>query len=184
MANAFFNNFPVVNYNGQMTRNIILRAKFFREVMSNYLAFYPYLIKEGQRADMIAHDYYGDRELDWLVYFSIDLIDPYFDWPMTTDQMNAMILDKYGSYETAVETVHHYEYNGDVDKFDHNAGYTPDYEMTPTTYSFLAPAYKYMWTPVSEYEYQFRRNESKRSIQLLDMRLKDQVIRELSKILK
>jgi hypothetical protein len=184
MANAFFQNFPLVTYNGQVTRNIILRAKFFRDVMNNYLAFYPYQIKEGQRADMIANDYYGDRELDWLVYFSIDLVDPYYGWPMTNDQFNAFILDKYGDYVTSVETVHHYEYNGDVDKFDHNGGYTPNYEMTPTTYSFLDPAYKFQWTPVTEYEYQFRLNESKRSIQLIDSRLKDQVLREISTILR
>jgi hypothetical protein len=174
----------MVTYNGTVTRNIILRAKFFREVLSSYLAFYPYLIKEGQRADMIANDYYGDKELDWLVYFSIDLVDPYFDWPMTTDQFEAFIVKKYGSFEAAVEGIHHYEYNGDVDKFDHNGGYTPDYEMTSTTYSFLDPTYKFQWQPVSEYEYQFRRNESKRSIHLLDSRLKDQVIREISTILK
>jgi len=120
----------------------------------------------------------------WLVYFSIGLIDPYYDWPMTTDQFNAFILQKYGSYEAAVETIHHYEYNPLVDSGDHDANYMPGYQMTATTYSFLPPERKYQWVPVSEYDYQFKRNENKRAIQLLDSRLKDQVVREISTILK
>jgi hypothetical protein len=182
--NPYFSNFPLVNYNGQITRNIILRAKFFREVMSNYLAFYPYQVKEGQRADMIANDYYGDRELDWLVYFSMDLIDPYYDWPMQQSEFDAFILNKYGSFENAVETIKFYEYNGDVDETNHDLSYMPGYEMSPTTFQFLPDERKFQWLPVSEYEYQFRRNESNRNIQLIDSRLKDQVIQELSKIMR
>ena len=70
--NPFFNNFPLITYNGQVTRNLILKARFFQDVLSNYLAFYPYIIKEGQRADMIANDYYGDKELlvGLLLYWS------------------------------------------------------------------------------------------------------------------
>jgi hypothetical protein len=184
MAEEYFKNFPLVNYNGKISRNIILRSKFITEVMGNIYAFYPHVILDGQTPEQIAYDYYGSADLDWLVWFSNQSIDPYYDWPMVQDQLDIYINKKYGSFEEAVETIHHYTFKKSVESDEPNQYYTDGYEMTPTTYSFLTVIEKSYWTPVSCYDYEFALNESKRTIQLLDARLKDQVLKEISEIMK
>lgn len=183
MSNAYFRNIPLVNYNGKYARNLILRAKFINTVISNYYAFYPYVVKDGQTPEQIAHDYYGDCDLDWVVWFSNNVFDPYYEWIMTQDQLDAYINKKYGDFIAAVETVHHYVYDTRVEASDPNQFYTEEYMMTPETFSFLDPIEKSYWKPVSCYDYEFALNESKRTIQLVDNALIDQIIREIAEVM-
>lgn len=185
MAEAYFANLPIVKYRQAYVRNIIMRAAFIRQVMNQHLVFYPHVILEGQTPEMIAHDYYGSCDYDFIVWMSNDIIDPYYEWPLTTDQFDSYIKKKYGNFETAVETIRHYVYKDTVDEgLDPNQHYTPDYQMTPETYSFMTTIEKSYWKPVNAFDYEFDLNESKRTIQLLDNSLVDQVLMELSRIMK
>lgn len=184
MSNAYFRNIPLVQYQGKYARNVILRAKFIDSVIQNYYAFYPYVIKDGQTAEQIAYDYYGDCDLDWLVWFSNQVVDPYYEWPMKQDLLDTYIDKKYGDFVTAVETVHHYVYNKSVEPSDPNQNYIDDFKMTPETYSFLDTIEKSYWKPVTCYDYEFQLNESKRTIQLVDNDLLDQILREISEVMK
>lgn len=179
---AFFANFPLVNYNGQMMRNIILKTNFIQDVIATYQAFYPYTIVDDMRADLVAFHYYGDNSYDYLCYLSNQIIDPYFQWPLTQSQFQDYITDKYGDVPTAQITTHHYEYNDDVNTSDNLAMYRANYSMTPTTWSFLSTNDKSYWTPVDCYTYEFGLNEDNRNIQLISNVYKDQITREISQI--
>lgn len=182
MAEAFFQNFPRVNYENVSTRNIILKAGFFADVLKNFSAFYPYTVKDDDRADLVAHHYYGDWRYDWLVYFSNNIVDPYYGWPLTQADFEAYLLKKYGSFEYALDTIHHYTYNDQVEEDDIQEFYRSKYTLTPETYSFMSVQDKSFWKPVYLYEFEFQKNEEKRDIKLLDDRLLPQVEREISNI--
>jgi hypothetical protein len=59
--------------------------------------FYPYTIRDGERADAIAFDYYDNTDYTWLIYIVNNIIDPYYDWPLTETNFDKFISKKYES---------------------------------------------------------------------------------------
>lgn len=184
MSNAYFEQFPLVNYKGTITRNLISRARFIQTVIKNAYAFYPFVVSDGMTWEQIAFAYYGDPDLDWVCFYSNNVFDPYYSFPLDQDSFDKYIQKKYGDFETAIESIHHYVYKQvQVIGDDPNTSYTAGYEMTPTTYDFLTPVQKSYWRPVSVYDWENDLNEAKRTIQLLDRRLLNQVLNEISKVM-
>ena len=68
-----FNNWPTVNYdlkknnNVGVFTNITLRFKINEILNSKSAVIYEYNVVNGERPDIIAHKYYGDATLDWLI---------------------------------------------------------------------------------------------------------------------
>lgn len=92
----YFENFPIVEYEGKQVRDITRRTNFTKEVSQNPLLFMPYTVKEGERPEDIADFYYGSTDFVWAVYFSNQVMDPYHDWPKSEADFNNYLVDKYG----------------------------------------------------------------------------------------
>lgn len=95
MATKYFEHFPVIDYQGRKVRDISRRASFARAVANNPYLYYSYTVKESERAEDIALDYYGSVDYIWLVYMANNIIDPYYEWPMNTQTFNDYMVDKY-----------------------------------------------------------------------------------------
>ena len=194
MSQYLFKNFPFVNYNGNLQRNIILKANFLQNIINSYNSFYPYVIKDGERADTIAYNYYGDSNYYWLVYLSNQLVDPYFEWPMTNLQFDSYINKKYGSMVAAMSTIDHYVYTPQPNLADNESLYNTNYIMLPTTYNQLVSEYGSKtdmndfnpseWIAVSAYDNEFQKNEDNRTINLISKIYLGQIESEISKIFK
>jgi hypothetical protein len=63
----------------------------------------------NERADTIAHHYYQDSYMDWLLYFANDVVDPYYGWYLNGMQFAAYITNKYGSVYNAQLYIQHYQ---------------------------------------------------------------------------
>lgn len=96
MAVKYFENFPIVEYDGQEVRDITRRNVFVKGVSNNPLAFLPYTVGEGERPEDVAYFYYGSTDYTWLVYLSNNIMDPYHQWPKATEDFNNYLIDKYG----------------------------------------------------------------------------------------
>lgn len=94
MAN-YFNKFPTIQYKGKEAYDITRRSKFLSQTLNNPYVFLPYTVKEGERAEDVAHHYYGSVKYTWLVLMSNDMVDPYTDWPLSEDLFNSYLIDKY-----------------------------------------------------------------------------------------
>lgn len=57
---AYFNNFPKITYNDSTIRNILLKSALVAEVFENQDSFYPYIVKDGYRPDLVANEFYGE----------------------------------------------------------------------------------------------------------------------------
>lgn len=182
MASLYFQNFPRIKYNSKFTRNILLKAKFFKDAIENKSVFYPYTIKEGERPDTVANDYYGDSNYYWVVLLSNDILDPYFDWPMTQEQFDAYIIKEYGSIPIASQTVSHYKYNEFDKENDVESVYKETYKVAPETYEAMSVLDKSYWEPVYAYDYEFDLNEARREILLLSVQYLPQIEDEISRI--
>jgi len=95
MATKYFENFPVINYDGQEIRDITRRSVFVKNVSTNPLAFLPYTVEEGERPEDIANWYYGSTDYTWLVLMSNNIVDPYHQWPKSINEFNNYLIDKY-----------------------------------------------------------------------------------------
>ena len=95
MAQKYFEDFPIIKYEGRNVRDISRRASFVRAVANNPFVYYPYTVKEGERAEDIANAYYGSVNYVWLVYMANNIIDPYYEWPMDAQTFNDYLVAKY-----------------------------------------------------------------------------------------
>lgn len=91
----YFENFPIIEYEGRRVRDISRRTNFVKAVSNNPYLYYPYTVGEGERAEDIAQFYYGSVDYVWLVYMANNIIDPYHEWPMDPQTFNDYIVEKY-----------------------------------------------------------------------------------------
>ena len=53
----------------------------------------------------MADRFYSNPELHWLILHYNEIIDPRFDWPLDTNNLNRQVASKYAN----VNGIHHYE---------------------------------------------------------------------------
>ena len=109
ISSTLFSQFPTITYNNELMTNLTVRLKF-QDIMSKQMTvFYPYTIAEGERADILAHRFYGDASYSWLIYLANNISDPLLDWPQPHEQFDRLISAKYGSHEDALQKIMFYE---------------------------------------------------------------------------
>lgn len=134
MPIGYFEKFPTINYQGLDCTDITRRVKLDEALRLSYQAFYPYDVENGLRPDHIADAYYEDPTLDWMIFLSTEIVDPYYGWPLDDQLFDRFIEDKYGSIEIAQQKIRHYQIDWDTDTKT----------LTPTYWSSLPdPLKKY-----------------------------------------
>lgn len=115
---SYFAEIPVVAYPNLsgadntyvILTNILKRSAFLREVSENVSLFYDYEIKDGETPEIIADKLYGDVSRFWIVLLFNKLSNPYYDFPLVSEQLHDYISNKYGqTVEQSQTTIHHYE---------------------------------------------------------------------------
>ena len=97
MAENYFKKFPAVQYANTYAVDLTARSVITSTVTTNPFAYYSYDISQGIRADEIADTYYNDQYMDWLLYLSNGIIDPYYQWYLPNDKFNTYLMSKYGT---------------------------------------------------------------------------------------
>lgn len=116
----YFQNFPYTYYSldntstVQVVTDITNRAVISDEVKSNLSLYDEYDIKDGETPELVADRFYNNPELHWVVLNYNDIIDPRFDWPLSTNNLKRVAEGKYNN----INAVHHYE---DEDGREYNA---------------------------------------------------------------
>ena len=170
----YFTPFNLIEYdvkkNSKTTllTNIMSRFKIVEAFERQEAVYYDYSVKDGERADTISFKYYGDATLDWVIYLTNNIIDPQFEWPLSSAALNKFIVKKYGNISTASSQTHHYEQLITPHEVLFDGTIIPEHyeELDLTTYNLLASSEKRL---VTSYEYEQNLNESKRDIKLLSV---------------
>ena len=174
----FFANYPRIAYDISgnnstvpdftVAVNLMIRNKLKDAAVDDVTVFYPYVVPEGMRPDVLAYQYYGDTIYTWTIYLVNNIVDPYYEWPLSYKDLRAYIIQKYGSIEIAQSQIHHYEYiaraRAEQTKLDDAV---PEYtlEIDYQTYTGTEDDERKI---VYAYGYEQDLNESKREIQLID----------------
>ena len=124
--------------------------------------FVKYTIRDGDRPDTLAHQYYGDSDLHWLICYTngINILNPLYDWPLTQYDLKKFITKKYGSAN--INAIHHYK--------DAN-GYQVDSTASGAT-------------SVTNWIYEEELNDSKRTISIMQQQYIGQVVDEFKRLMK
>jgi hypothetical protein len=113
----YFESFPGTIYtfdkstvNQQVVTDILARSTFLREIAENTSIAYEYNVKENDTPEIIAHKIYGDAYRSWIILLFNQIINPYYDFPLTSDALNSYVITKYNqTLNEALTTIHHYE---------------------------------------------------------------------------
>jgi len=133
----YFNKIPTIIYNGQVAKNLLTRAKLSDQTMNNKTSFYPYIMDETDRVDTLSQHYYDNPGYTWLIWMANNTIDPYYSMPLTEDDLNNYLIDKYGSVERAMRKIAFYR-----------TSYNSETRISVSDYSTLPSRFMKYYEPV------------------------------------
>lgn len=137
----YFNKIPTIIYDNHLARNIMARAKLSDNTKSNSRLFFEYTMTESDRVDHLSNLYYGNPAYTWLIWFSNNTIDPYYDMPLSELDFHDFIVSKYGSIELSMRKIIHYKNNWNDDNT----------VLSISAYNSISDATKKYWSPILDY---------------------------------
>ena len=186
----FFKNYSTFYYNidkvkpvrGKLATNLLSRVGLVDEVLKSVTAYYKHRIKEGERPDTIAEDYYNDANLVFLIFLANNIQDPLYDWPLFGDSLTRFIEEKYGSLDSARTSVHHYEQilrsgsdkTADIPKILEKVAI-----VNKETYDLLGDTNRKI---IYNYDYEIMKNNVKKTIILIENTYSTQILNELKSL--
>ena len=163
-------------------KNFFKRGFLREDIFQNLSFFTKYSISGNDRPDNVAFEIYQDSTLDWLVLMANNIVNIQNEWPLSNVDFDELMLDKYGSYDTLFNGIHHYETIEVKDARDVkivNAGLKVESDYSVTFFDERAGGMRTVTPtiPVTNYQYEQKVNEDKRNIYLLQPRYL-QVVRD------
>ena len=138
MADTYFSKFPIINYNGANSINIMARTKVLDRVYNNPNYYYKTEIPEFIRPDLISNEIYKDPYMSWLIYLSNNIVDPYYQWNLDSYSFDKFIVEKYGSVQNAQNKIAYWQ----------NNWYNDSTILTVSQYNALTDTEKKYYEPV------------------------------------
>ena len=171
----YFGSFPLIIYdsvgdgNFKIVTNLLKRVAMRSKVKANTLIFDTYDVKEGETPEMIANKLYDDPELHWVILYINNITDRYHQWPMNFAQFNSFLNEKYSN----PNGIHHYE----ISQTSGDTSIKIDIGTDTTGYSEAD------LTTVTNREFEEERQDTLRSIRLLDFAYVDQFVLEFRNLM-
>ena len=206
---AYFEELPEISYISRLVnsnrnedrilvKNIFKRAKLRTDIESAITAFNYYQIEEGERPDTLAKKIYDNEELDWVILITNNITNVRDQWPLSNNDLNSYMLDKYGSEENLTK-VHHYETKeirdssnrlimkgglvvGEEFQFEYNS--IVGVSSTGNIYNRVTTNPDNARSQVTNYEYENKKNDEKRKIKILKREFVPVIITDLRNIMR
>jgi hypothetical protein len=163
-------------------KNIFRRAKLRDDLQNNFTVFDKYEIPMGARPDTVAEDLYGNAQFDWVVLTTAGIINVRNEWPLEDRDLYNYAFKKYGD---ALNSPRFFE-TTEVKNSDGvtilekgkvvDSNFTIPNPNTPT--ATLNPV-----IGISNFEYETRLNDRKRSIFILREEYLQEFINDIRQIM-
>ena len=153
-------------------KNLFKRGLLREDIFQNLAFFTKYKIRNNDRPDNVAFDFYEDSNLDWLVLVCNNIINIQTEWPMDQNDLDAYLLDKYGNYESLYSGIHHYETtevrdNQNIVIVPEGLQVESDYQITFYDNDLETQVTKTPVKSITNYDYETLIEDNKRNIFLL-----------------
>jgi hypothetical protein len=180
--------------NSTVMTDLLARCSIIPEILKNPMVYYDYDVQDGDTPEIVAYKYYGDSYRYWIVLFANQITDPQWDWPLSSNDFDAFIVDKYQNFNP-YSTIQHYEKN--ISQFDTatQTTTTQNIIIDEDTYNSLITGTSTYTLPtgnvsitvsksaVSYYDYELNLNESKRSIKILNSAYVDELEKQFTDLM-
>jgi len=178
----YFNKIPNFEYVSRLpdakisdyitVKNLFKKGYLKEDIFQDLTLFTKYKVQGNERPDNVAYKVYNDSSLDWIVLLSNNILNIQTEWPMQQFELDRYLLDKYESYEKLNE-VHHYEtieVKNSTGVIMVEEGLTVESDFSITFYDWMINSLETksgITTPVTNYEYEMKKEDEKRNIFLL-----------------
>ncbi len=163
-------------------KNLFRRVKLRDDLHNILTIFDKYQIPQGYRPEIVAEEFYGDQELDWVVCMTAGIVNVRQDWPLSDKDLWYYAENKYGD---ALNNVRHYETTEVKDS--NNRLILPKGKVVDSTFTIPKPGVPTATVNpvvgISNYEYEVRKNMEKSSIYLLKPRYLQQFLNDMRDIM-
>jgi hypothetical protein len=165
MPNIYYD-FPDKNGNPSLKiiKDITTNVRFLTRDLENYTMYDYYDILDDETPEIISTKVYGSPKYHWIIMILNGMYDYRSDFPLNYNTLLQYVRDKYGAgneYHT-----HHYEAAVDATT---NSGAATNHVVMP---SFSGAS------PVSNFDYEDRMNETKRRIKLVSKDVIDSIVKQ------
>lgn len=194
---GYFSRFPKLFFSindGQTVdrvTNIMSKFSLNESIKENTAVYYEYDVNESDTPEIVAHKMYGSAQRQWIVLMMNNIVDPQYDWPLTTITLNNFIDAKYSNTQYAnsntsgaglsyaSSNIHSY-YKIITTTIPNGSKITNEYQVDANTYANVTVSSSSVTlqdnnvitisttkTTKTYYEHETEINESKRKIKLL-----------------
>ena len=167
---AFFRQFPRTLYTVDDT--LINIPDIFRRVAPNsitdsMMSMSTYDIQDGQKPEHLSHDVYGTVDYYWVILIVNNIVDPYHDWPKSSEDLLDFTKQRYGAEN--IHKIHHY-----VDGT--NADIRVDFDQTKFNTGEIKS--------ISNIEHEEKVNEEKRQIKVPKPEFIEEIAGQFRKLIR
>lgn len=185
---SYFTNFPTMVYDLSLSneapltvtvRDITENVRFRRDLLDNVLAYQLYDVQDGDTPEKISEMVYGTPYYHWIIMLVNERFDYLNDFPMAQRELEALIDKKYGADKFAVRHYETTEIMNSKGRVLLKAGL-----VVSSTYTFsysdgaaeITVPSNECTVPVTNYDYEYRKNEEKRQLKILAPETLDEII--------
>jgi hypothetical protein len=174
---SYFRELPEIQYQSPIedrnssldyvtAKNLFRRVKLRDDLQNVFTLFNKYEIREGERPDTVAEKLYGAPDYDWVVLLSANITSVRDQWPLSDKDLYLYAENKYGTILNDVKFYETTEVRDSKNRLILPAGKVVDKTFTipnpSNPYTTLNPV-----VGISNFQYEVRKNEKKRSIYVL-----------------
>jgi hypothetical protein len=163
-------------------KNLFRRVKLRDDLKNVFTLFNKYQIPEGARPDTVAEEVYGKADYDWVVILTAGIVHIRDEWPLSNRDIYRYSEQLYGN---DLNAIHHYETKEIKDS--RGRLILPSGKIVDPTFTIPDPNISIQTlnpvVGISNYEYETRKNEEKRSIYLLRIEYLQQYLNDMRRIM-
>lgn len=163
---AYFKYFEKVKYNGVDTVNIMNSILARYKPFKNSSLYYYYTLLDGEKAEDVSYKEYGYSKFTWILLAINNIVDPYHDWMLGSEELESYMDAKYGD---ELYGVHHFI---NVTTGKREDGYNSQKWQDLIDTNQELPLYI---QPISNRDYEIALNEEKRNIKVISSKYIDKI---------
>ena len=153
-------------------KNLFRRVKLRDDLQNVFTLFDKYEIPDGYRPENVAENFYGNDLLDWVVILTAGIVNIRNEWPLNSRDIFDYSFEKYGDDLNATRFFETKEVKNSSGTILLNKGVVVDSDFEfnyyeDTTNKYINVKGTSVRTGISNYEYETRLNDEKRSIFIL-----------------
>ena len=151
-------------------KNLFRRTKLRDDLQNVFTLFDKYEIPDEFRPENVAEDFYGNDELDWVVLTTAGIVNVRNEWPLNNRDIFDYSFEKYGDNLNATRFFETKEIKNSSGSIILEKGKVVDSDFVFKYYDtngIVEVKGTNVRTGVSNYDYEVRLNEEKRSIFVL-----------------